>query len=70
MRQKASQRYCQREAEQRFEAALRGAKLAAHQPAKSMTPKQPEAQRKKTKAAPFVAPKFTSGLLVRNIPDF
>jgi hypothetical protein len=37
------------EAQQRFEAALRGARLTDHKPMKSMTPKRPKKQRKLAK---------------------
>jgi len=43
---KQQKNYGKQEAQQRFEAALRGAKLAAPQPMKSMTPKRGKAQRK------------------------
>jgi hypothetical protein len=43
--------FSDREAQRRFEAALRGARIAGHKPMKSMTPKRSELQRKKKKAA-------------------
>lgn len=48
MKQK-SEHFSPKEAQTRFETALRGARIAAHHPMKSMTPKRPEAQRKKKK---------------------
>jgi hypothetical protein len=39
------------EAKRRFEAALRGARIAGHKPKDSMTPKRPKAQRSKAKKA-------------------
>jgi len=41
--------YPSSEARRRFEAALRGARLAGHKPMKSMTPKRKNAQRAKKK---------------------
>ena len=39
--------YSEQEAQQRFEAALRGARIAGHKPKESMTPKYAKAQRGK-----------------------
>jgi hypothetical protein len=44
---KANERYPDDEARRRFEAALRGARIAGPQHAKSVTPKKGKAQRKK-----------------------
>jgi hypothetical protein len=44
---KPNEKYSEQEAQQRFEAALRGARIAGHKPKESMTPKYAKAQRRK-----------------------
>jgi hypothetical protein len=41
--------YTKEEAQQRFDAALRGSRIAGHKPMTSLTPKRLKAQRSKTK---------------------
>ena len=48
-KEKTEDRYGEQEAQRRFEAALRGARLAGHKPMKSITPKRPKKQRKPRK---------------------
>jgi len=43
--------YTEEETQKRFEAALRGARVAGHKPKDSMTPKRPKAQRSRRKKA-------------------
>jgi hypothetical protein len=46
MRRKSHDQYSEREARQRFEAALRGSRLATHTPMKDMPRKRPKKPRK------------------------
>ena len=50
MTQKESERFDPEEARKRFEAALKGARIAGHKPMESLTQKKPKAK-KKNKAA-------------------
>jgi hypothetical protein len=62
MKSQKQQRYGNKEAEQRFEAALRGAFKTAPSP-KTVTPKKPEAQQlkgKPAKASPSGAPRASA----------
>jgi hypothetical protein len=49
MTKKETGQFTPEEARKRFEAALRGARIAGHKPKDSMTPKRKKAQRKGSK---------------------
>jgi hypothetical protein len=49
MRKQNLEKFTPEEARRRFEAALRGARIAGHKPMKSMTPKRTKAQLAKKK---------------------
>jgi hypothetical protein len=46
-RKSADDQFSEKEAQQRFEAALRGARIAGHKSMESMTPKRSKSQSKK-----------------------
>jgi len=59
MAEKSDERYDPKEAQRRFEAALRGAKLVGHKPQSEMKLGKATPKRSKTKKSPTVKPSFT-----------
>jgi hypothetical protein len=56
MDSKSDNKFSDDDARKRFEAALKGARLAGHKPMESLTRKKPKAQPKKRKAAKKARP--------------